>query len=904
MAPALSSTSSNDTNGQLPLHSGSNNVQSGGASLLQERLRQRRGRDMRMSADFGRGMGLRREIHSSPVRCSRIGRDERRPSSSGVNQPTKKPMGVKQMEETVSKYHKENFDLKLELFHRRQRQAALESELEHAKEQIYNQQELQEVNEQLLSELEKRDEALDEAVGWICNLDAEVDDLKAQIRQLMQDRENVQNFDMQYEKGYYTPDHEKEIPSSPPIYENSAFSRRKENAIARMPSFMSEKSEGVEVLRSLYLPSSHSVSDVGLLRLPEEALSSNGIASPSLSVLSESSFISIYGEKAQPASTEDFDTPSRRRQTNSSVDKWMDERSASALPVHAASPASQGSQNNKFLSMNYVAASPLKRLARMQKNLEKGYQRNPGMRLASDPVRSTVQAKFQPQESVRRVTVNTSGLGNSQKLPPTPDTFSTGTLRNCQDSDDTLNYKRQINNDEITFLHSTSTISTPPALQNFYSPSRPRSAGETVTSHRDGHGWETEKQDDMIDTFSNNSVTSTSSFNHRATHLRAFSNQTRAPEVFSFTTEDRHNCAKPWVRDLLLNSHPATRLPTGYYGLKDTPVSQPNSNETVTGASSTYSGPTTRVEERTSNSAPLDETARPAAPNRRSSLAATVKTRTPTMSESHVLTSMIEERDIGTDRLCEKEKTGSVSNSGGGGKDSHRLLPSRLFSRSDTASAMGRYDRIGNGIGISEDVEARREGAVDEDGSGSELDRAIPPPIARSRSRAGAQSRHSWKSNSAGAGLGTGLGRRWGSMRERSGRFAGRFGGDGVDERTVGDKIVAAGDFDGEYEEIGKGKGKEKGKEKGSENTNGNTKGLGKGWGMGMGIGKGRKRSGSVDVVRLRNEAEEEARLVEGRLVEGSKEGAVLGIGQGYGVGVERKWFGGRVGRGFGGRKV
>ncbi|PQE11320.1 serine threonine kinase domain protein [Rutstroemia sp. NJR-2017a BVV2] len=915
MTPTLSSTSSNESSGHLPLHSGSNNVQSGGASLLQERLRERRGRDMRMSADFGRDFDLRREIHSSPSRGSKIGRDERRPSSSGVNQPVKKPMGVKQMEETVSKYHKENFDLKLELFHRRERQAALESELEHLKDQIFDQKEMQEMNDQLIAELEKRDEALDEAVGWICNLDMEVDDLKAQIRQLMQDRENVRSFDMQYERGCFTQDLEKEMPSSPPTYESSSFPRRKENSIARMPSFLSEKSEGVEALRSLYLPSSHSVSDVGLPRLPEEARSSNGMASPSLSVLSESSFISIYGEKAQPASTEDFDTPSRHRRTNSSVEKWMDGRPASTLPMHAASPASQGSRSNKFLSMNYVAASPLQRLARMQKNLEKGYQRKPGMRLASDPIRSTMQDKFQPQESLRRVTVNMSGFESSQKLPPTPDTFSTGTLRTSKDSNDTLDYKRQINDDDATFLHSTSSISTSSALQHPYSPSKPRSAGETVTSHRDGHGWETETQDDMTDTFGNNSITSSNSFEHR-THLRPFQSQTQAPEFFSFTTEDRHPCGKPWGGDTLFSSYPTTRLPTGYPSLKDTPASQPNSDDTVTGTSSTYRRPSSRVE-RSSNLAPLDDTARPAAPNRRSSLAAKVKSRTPTIPASPpVSTSTIEEKEGETGREKEKyrEKAGSTSSNGGGGKDFRQLLPSRLFSRSETAPVMGRYDRIrdgesrklgdhqfdgslqgheegGIGVGISEDVKTEREGNLEGGGNESELDRATPPPIARSRSRAGAQSQQGWRSNSAGTGAGLGLLRRGGSMREKSGRFAVRFGGDGVDDCAVEDEVEDQGEGDCNAEDEKEvGKGKENGKGKGS------TKGLGKGWGMGMGMGKGRKRSGSVDVVRLKNEAEE------ARLVEGGKGGAVLGIGQGSG-GVGRKWFGGRVGKGVVDRK-
>ncbi|PQE25998.1 serine threonine kinase domain protein [Rutstroemia sp. NJR-2017a BBW] len=925
MTPTLSSTSSNGSSGHLPLHSGSNNAQSGGASLLQERLRERRGRDMRMSADLGRDVDLRREIHSSPSRGSKIGRDERRPSSSGVSQPIKKPMGVKQMEEvsfylTVSKYHKENFDLKLELFHRRERQAALESELEHVKDQIFDQKEMQEMNDQLIAELEKRDEALDEAVGWICNLDMQVDDLKAQIRQLVQDRENVRSFDMQYERAYFTQELEKEMPSSPPIYESSSFPRRKENSIARMPSFLSEKSEGVEALRSLYLPSSHSVSDVGLPRLPEEARSSNGMASPSLSVLSESSFISIYGEKAQPASIEDFDTPSRHRRTNLSVEKWMDGRPASTLPMHAASPASQGSRSNKYLSMNYVAASPLQRLARMQKNLEKGYQRKPGMRLASDPIGSTMQDKFQPQESLRRVTVNMSGFESSQKLPPTPDTFSTGTLRTSKDSNDTLDYKRQINDDDVTLLHSTSSISTSSAFQHPYSPSKPRSAVETVTSHRDSHGWETETQDDMTDTFSNNSITSSNTFEPR-THLRPLQSQAQAPEFFSFTMEDRHPRGKPWGGDTLFSSYPATRLPTGYPSLKDPAASQPNSDDTVTAASSTYRRPNSRAE-RSSNLVPLDDTARPAAPNRRSSLAAKGKSRTPTIPASPVSTSTIEEREGETGNEGGKDKKkeaarSSSSNGGGGGKDFRNLLPSRIFSRSDTAPVMGRYDRIrdgesrklgdhqfdgslqgheegGTGVGISEDGKTEREKNVVGGGTESEFNRATPPPIPRSRSRAGAQSQQGWRSNSVGTGAGLGLLRRGGSMREKSasGRLAVRFGGDGVDDCAVEDCAVEdEGEGEGGVGVVGDCiAGDEKGKE------NGKGKGSVKGWGMGLGMGKGRKRSGSVDVVRLKNEAEE------ARLVEGGKGGAVLGIRQGSG-GAGRKWFGGRVGKGGGERK-
>lgn len=73
---------------------------SGGASLLQERLRERKvesaRQDRRRSVDMAGGHP---QIQSSPVNGSRR-REERRPSSSGVT--TSKGMGVKQIEDVSS----------------------------------------------------------------------------------------------------------------------------------------------------------------------------------------------------------------------------------------------------------------------------------------------------------------------------------------------------------------------------------------------------------------------------------------------------------------------------------------------------------------------------------------------------------------------------------------------------------------------------------------------------------------------------------------------------------------------------------------------------------------------------------------------------------------------------------
>jgi hypothetical protein len=68
---------------------------SGGASLLQERLRERKVESARESRRRSVDM-TERAVQSSPVRTS-SGRDERRPSSSGIL--AGKGMGVKQIEE-------------------------------------------------------------------------------------------------------------------------------------------------------------------------------------------------------------------------------------------------------------------------------------------------------------------------------------------------------------------------------------------------------------------------------------------------------------------------------------------------------------------------------------------------------------------------------------------------------------------------------------------------------------------------------------------------------------------------------------------------------------------------------------------------------------------------------------
>ncbi|GFN13159.1 uncharacterized protein AtWU_02957 [Aspergillus tubingensis] len=117
--------------------------------------------------------------------------------SSGLRQPHE--MGVREMGEYVSKINKQNFDLKLEIFHRVQQMAALEKKLqrmEQLEEELErlrgledevqelrdaesDNQRLRESNEQLRHEVDKRDQAITEAVDMICLLENKVAQLEA-----------------------------------------------------------------------------------------------------------------------------------------------------------------------------------------------------------------------------------------------------------------------------------------------------------------------------------------------------------------------------------------------------------------------------------------------------------------------------------------------------------------------------------------------------------------------------------------------------------------------------------------------------------------------------------------------------------------------------------------------------
>ncbi|KAL2261495.1 hypothetical protein VTK26DRAFT_4049 [Humicola hyalothermophila] len=188
-------------------------------------------------------------------------REHRLPTSTGSPGLPKRPkngLPIRDTEQTLSMLHKQNFDLKLELFHRRQRQTALEERLDALERE---KKERDEVNDQLVQELEKRDKAIEEAVAMIVALEERVE-------QLLRERPMAHQVDSA------EPSCPRVNPTAEPTPSTPVKQQETKN-LDRVPSFISDRSEA---------PSTPDTTTTGHLQL----------GSPALSILSDSSFGSIY----------------------------------------------------------------------------------------------------------------------------------------------------------------------------------------------------------------------------------------------------------------------------------------------------------------------------------------------------------------------------------------------------------------------------------------------------------------------------------------------------------------------------------------------------------------------------------------------------------------------------------
>lgn len=410
--------------------------------------------------------------------------------------------------------HKQNFDLKLELYHRRKRQSELEDrieELEAEKTQTL------ENNVTLISELEKRDKAVEEAVTMIVTLEARIElllrerEMVKQVKQVEADKALISKLTAAQSvaglNDISTTNAQDTLPTD----------NRK--GLARMPSFLSERTENTENLRNVYLGAQGSILS---LSKTDPRADNGGFASPSMSVLSESSFVSIYG--TQPA-IQDPSSPQAEVESRPEDAGGRTVGRSLSMSMHDATPTRPSA---KEAIEKGETTSPLRRLEKLDSSpvIHETSEATPLARDIDRPATSIKLAKPQPLLRVRKArekpastrrVITDIPTTRAHALPPTPDTMSSS-MNQSLCSDDTTRHGRDDREttypvtsratldqtDEIEPGHwrfKSSGAAQPPSVTAFTGrkdhsstnyadislglPRRPRSADETTISrHR------------------------------------------------------------------------------------------------------------------------------------------------------------------------------------------------------------------------------------------------------------------------------------------------------------------------------------------------------------------------------------------------------------------------------------
>lgn len=523
------------------------------SSLLNEKLqRERRAESEKLGSsvssrtnfDMSASMHLDRTDTRSPFKQSDL--DLPRPqSSAGVDMVKKRGMAVKEMEQVVSGLHKQNFDLKLELYHRRERQTKMEERMELMEQEFKEAKEAQEMNAQLREQLEQRDKAIEEAVAMIVNLEARVD-------QLINERNMVKQVETD---GIYGGD----APYQSNNNEHSSLEEKSTNngaTLNRMPSFLSDRTATTENLRNVYLGVRGSV--LSLRRIsggPSEADPAYlaGLGSPALSVLSESSFMSVYGQKGgdttvipefdEPLSLDGFAESPRKSHRANSLTSGVSSPAKTNANVYETShyderpapPAHGRSRSTVVVTQSstpaYTTASP-----RQERSwTPEGDAPQQGASLHPAEVQKVYAHRSKRDERraalSKVITDHPGGVRLSdQGMPPTPDTIESSTLRRLRGSNEALPQTHDVarerssasssrpSSNRITGPESRRrqpTAESSTTNQSFrrsiveanthgaqYDPfagasvRRPRSAAETTsTSHKRRQSWESDASD-------------------------------------------------------------------------------------------------------------------------------------------------------------------------------------------------------------------------------------------------------------------------------------------------------------------------------------------------------------------------------------------------------------------------
>ncbi|KAH0366633.1 hypothetical protein KCU65_g5270, partial [Aureobasidium melanogenum] len=336
------------------------------------------------------------------------------PNKTHTPTNTTASLGARECMDKLDKLSKLNFDLKLELFHCRERMAKLEqdckaltSRAEDADRLSEENSTLLELNDSLVKELEHRDEAVQEAVSIICDLEERLE----QMQHLQHNPCNQSRIPEISRASSVSPRPRTVL--SPPKSGNKSLTRS--SSARRIPSFVGDQKPATRALRSVYLepkPTLRAVKSFASVMSQKEDIDKSisdvdTLDSPCLSVLSKSSFPSIYdlprnedsgkyedNEIALPDSQ--LDNISRnagsKHDSDSDIKSW----------IQVQTPQSSGQCSGKHVPHSHLSAAHTQR-----------------------PPYSTA-----PSQTTQKRTPSLKGSAfGGGLLPPTPDSASTSVLQ-------------------------------------------------------------------------------------------------------------------------------------------------------------------------------------------------------------------------------------------------------------------------------------------------------------------------------------------------------------------------------------------------------------------------------------------------------------------------------------------
>ncbi|KAH8697595.1 hypothetical protein BGW36DRAFT_169894 [Talaromyces proteolyticus] len=398
--------------------------------------------------------------------------------SAGIRQP--RDMGVREMDQYVSKINKLNFDLKLEIFHRTQQMAALEKKLERMRameqelERLHGLEDeldelrevdetnerLREANEQLQSELDKRDQAISEAVDMICQLEAKVEELQAGRSE---PRPSTATPPANEGLGLSTPEPTEVCTPKADIVvdipDRTSSRKGTRRRPRKAPSFLREENRSTAALRSLYLTEENkSVRSVSTSTMATTVDSTMEPSSPRLSVLSECSYFNPQDIQPNNNAMDQLDRLDRY--------DFTAEDHPDMLNLGGSRDSHIGRMDSNWTQPQSIVNGSLRRnRARTLSDVSRGTQ-VPATSLV-EPFLAVRDTKTFHLDSPSQPHLSFFG----GRLPPTPDTMSTFRLGAGSGSNASFSMDRAA----VDYKAPGTPSSMPRHL------SRPRSAGQIAT---------------------------------------------------------------------------------------------------------------------------------------------------------------------------------------------------------------------------------------------------------------------------------------------------------------------------------------------------------------------------------------------------------------------------------------